>query len=482
LFEAMKEPFSLYFLWILLLCPAAVVVLVNAKTITGQFQLSKQNPDQILGAFCISARKWGHFKLQLSSMVSSSSILPQDHLTVRLYRDTDWANFDSNEYSCAEKSDVSIQNEPVNRQITELTMAIPNNKEHRAHYYYVAVTACSLTEIFADDSKVFELEYSLELKNNGSHVSADELHLNLVHMVTVLFSGSVAMLLALLALIQFYEKHTVHAAVLWVMAAAASDSLASLLAIIHLELYSHDGIGSALLDSLSCHLEATCDALVALLLLSIAAGWTLPSDVVNLRASDHPLQKVLKGLQSPFRSLQTLSSTSILAAFIFLSHILLAQWGLNIHNNEFSSYHDLENLPGRILMILRVLLGVMLWICCLNTKQQCPLSLKSFYNQLAVVGTIWFQSLPVLTWMVNTFQSYHLRHQTIGIWGASLQMMSIALLSWLVTAHSTTYHKVSHITTDDDSLTEKMAASARSGEGLRTWTIWGVIQAKIRLD
>mgnify|MGYP000151764804 CR=1 FL=1 len=320
-----------------------------------------------------------------------------------------------------------------------------------------------------------------------------------MHIVTLFVSGILATLLALKVLIEFYEQNTVHAAVIWVMAAAASDSLASLLAIIHLELYAHDGIGSPWLDSLSCHLEATCDSLVALLLLSIGAGWTLPSDVVDLHDnsltnnSNHNqhnlsrnsiLQKLIRGLQSPFASLEESSPSAILAAFIILSHVLLAQWGLHYHNNDFDSYHDLEHLPGKTLMVLRGLLGVCLWVCCAHTKLKCSRSqsLVSFYNQLALVGTLWFESLPLLTWIVNSAVAVHLRHHTIGVWGASLQMISIALLSWLVTAHSTRYHTLSHLSANapQDSLTECLRLASSPGEGLRTWTCFG--KAKIRLD
>ena len=342
------------------------------------------------------------------------------------------------------------------------------------------------------------MQYTLEFLNNGSHIGADELHLNIMHMITLFFSGLIATLLALKVLIQFYEKSTIHAAVLGVMMAAASDSFASLLAIIHLQLYAHDGIGSPLLDALSCHLEATCDSLVALLLLSIGAGWTLPSDVVRMSLHSHHasstrhssfVQGVLvRGLQSP---LQTIGSTA-LAAFIFLSHVLLAQWGLRYHNNDFDSYHDLEHLPGKVLMFLRFLLGICLWICCAHTKLVCPPNLTSFYNQLALVGSLWFGSLPLLTVLVNTAVSYHLRHRTIGVWGAFLQMLSIALLSWLVTAHSTRYQRLSHIsTTPHDSLTERLAAASSSsssspagggttGGGGGFWTILG--RAKVRMD
>ena len=94
--------------------------------------------------------------------------------------------------------------------------------------------------------------------------------------------------------------------------------------------------------------------MVALLLLSVAAGWTLPSDVVAVHHNASPMQKLLGGLQSPFEALRALNPTAMLAIAIFLSHIVLAQWG-RMYNDDFDSYHDLNHLPGKFLMINRIL-------------------------------------------------------------------------------------------------------------------------------
>jgi hypothetical protein len=230
------------------------------------------------------------------------------------------------------------------------------------------------------------------------------------------------------------------------------------------------------LDAISAHLEAVCDSLVALLLLSVAAGWTLPSDVIAVQQNATPLQKVLGGLQSPFSALKSFSPTAILAISILVSHVVLAQWG-RMYNDDFDSYHDLEHLPGKLLMLWRILLGLGMLACCFSTRLRCPASLQVFYLQLSVVGTLWFQSLPVLTWIVNTMLPYHMRHRTVGVWGAVLQTSGIVLLSWLVTSHSTAYHRFSHISATQDNLTDSLAAGG-SDEG-RTW-MFG--KAKVRLD
>jgi hypothetical protein len=263
-----------------------------------------------------------------------------------------------------------------------------------------------------------------------------------------------------------------------VFAAAACDTGSSFFEIFHLSIYSRDGVGSYALDAISAHLEALCDSLVALMVLSIGAGWTLPSDVITVRHNASFFQKILGGLQSPFGALISFSPSAMLAVGIVLSHIILAQWG-RIYNDEFDSYHDLEHLPGKLLMALRILLGLCLVICCFQTRSRCPVSLHSFYLKLAFVGTLWFLSLPIVTWVCHQIVPYYLRHVTVGTWGAAMQTSSIILLSWLVTAHSSSsYHKLSHLSSEKENFTESLASTSDS----KSASSWTVGNSKIRLD
>ena len=75
-------------------------------------------------------------------------------------------------------------------------------------------------------------------------MSADEIHLENLHTITFLLSGILAITLCVVIVIQLYERSTVHAAIFLVMAAAGSDSFASIFELIHLSLYAHNGVGS----------------------------------------------------------------------------------------------------------------------------------------------------------------------------------------------------------------------------------------------
>jgi hypothetical protein len=132
-------------------------------------------------------------------------------------------------------------------------------------------------------------------------------------------------------------------------------------------------------------------------------------------------------------------------------------------------------------MIFRIFLGICMVIGCFQTRMKCPQSLHPFYLKLAFVGTVWFQSLPFLTWVVNKFVSYHLRHFVVGVAGASVQSSAIVLLAYLVTSHKGgAYQKLSHLNAQksQDTLTERLS-SVNEPETARVWKFG---KAKVRLD
>jgi hypothetical protein len=454
----------------------------SAKTTSGDFRLSGLNTEYVLASFAVSAKANGYMKVVLTA---KTPYIDDRSVRLRMYKDDQWPVYQKTP-ACVDKIKHAKSEERVvlspKRGIftTELLMTMENRDEDRAHYYYFVMDDCSL-EMYMHDESVPELHYKLETWNDGNHFSADEKHLKKLHLVTLIVSGILGIIMALAIMKQLHTQNSVHAAMFLVMAAASCDAGSSFFEILHLSKYSKDGIGSYGLDALSAHLEAICDSLVALLLLTVGAGWTLPSDVIAVQQNASTLQKVLGGLQTPFTALQTFSPTAVLAIGILLAHIVLAQWG-RIYNDDFDSYHDLEHLPGQCLMALRILLGLCMLICCIQTRLRCPASLQSFYSKLAFVGVLWFASLPVLTWVCGFAVPYHWRHWMVGTWGAALQSSSILLLTWLVTSHSTSYHKLSHLSSAKDTLTDSLSAVSSADSAMGKAKAIFVGNSKIRLD
>jgi hypothetical protein len=483
----------------------------SAKTVSGDFTLNGERSEHVLASFA-AFPAGGQLKLLLSGKTPYPN---ESHIKLRLYRDLEWARY-SKALTCREKVKLAqetrdIQFERVNavdHRVYEATVQIltfqvsedeePAGSQRRPHYWYFVVDDCSLEEYFQDNA-IPEIHFELVVFNHVegkhgevTHLSADEHHLTTLHAVTLITSGMVVFLLTMNIVLKLLDgRATIHFAVLWVAAAATLDAGSSLFELMHLQIYKSNGVGSYWVDAISAHLEALCDALLCLLLLSIAAGWTLPSDVVPVSAPTNgsSIQNLTAGLSRPVASLRKVNAAGVLGLAVVASHVFLAQWG-RTYNDNFESYHDFEHAPGKILMIGRIVMGLLFVVASVQTRNKCHSSkLVSFYVKLTSLGLVWFLSLPFLTWMCNRFVPFYLRHPAVFVTSAAAQTLCIALLAWLVTAHSTAYHRLSHITAPGDaSLTDELSkaapfsqpflASDGAGEA-RTWTLG---KAKVRLD
>lgn len=511
-------PFRLVSLLLLLL---TLPLLAQAKKVSGDFRLNGVQSEKVLAKFALSPYARGSLNLTLSSPDMYEN---EQFLKLHLFMDTQWSKVRKAQL-CQEKIQFTQKTIPVvfdydREDIRELwvskSLNIPLNqeKEKRTHYWYVVVDDCSL-EQYNQDDRVPTLHYEVSLLNDvggniylpkqwgdganaemqedvklvqPSHLSADEAGNSSLHTATFILSTLIAVLLSLTIFNQLVETKAVHAALFLVMAAAGCDASSSFCELVHIKAYERDGVGWYFFDALSSHLEAMCDSLVAILLLSIASGWTLPSDVVHPSTSQNKLQKLVQGFRNPMGALVTAGPAGLLALAIIASHAILAQWG-RIYDDDFETYHTLEHMPGRVMMVFRILLGLLLVVATVQTRQQCPASLQSFYTKLAIVGTMWFESLPFVTWVCGWAVPYYLRHPVVQGWSAMMQSMSLILLAGLVTSHSKTsaYHKMSRLQGKED-LTDQLASTnsmpSASSPAVKKANPkqWNFGKAKIRLD
>ena len=365
-------------------------------------------------------------------------------------------------------SDINVDDAFVNADERDLLAKSHPFTAARVQYWYLTVDDCMLEQTNLD-GKVPRIHFELEIVNarqpitttdaipKFTHLSADEFQLTSLHTFTLIVSGAIAFLLCMNAGLQSTQQNksggartTIHAAVLWVALAAALDSYSSFLEICHIKSYERNGYGSYLLDAMAAHFEAMCDSLLMLLLLSIGAGWTLPTDAMRYRPAENALQRAFVDLASPLRSILQLNSVGIICGGTMLVQAILCQWG-RTYNDDFESYHDLEHLPGKILMMLRIALGFVCLAVTMRTSSQAKVTrLQYFYQNLAMVGFLWFESLPFVTWICGLLVPYYLRHPAVFMWSALLQSCLITMMAWLVTSHSksSAFAQYSHMTSE----------------------------------
>jgi len=477
-----------------------------AKTTSGQFQFYNKKTDHVISSYSIAAGASG---LMTAVLLSKEKYENEDNLKLRLYLDEDWPKVQRAK-TCQEKIKYARQTEDIKFELEDIDkirrwgykfpkwrsethlkiepLESENDYAPRHHYWYIAIDDCSL-EGSRKTLTMPRVQYSIQIYNMLSenaltHLSTDEFLISRVHTFTMFLSAFVCCLLFGRISYHLTTSGIVHVAMFMVMGAAGFDTASSAFELMHMNFYRFDGVGWYTLDAISAYNEAICDAIVCFLLVAIAAGWTLPSDAISVqRCQDNAtlIQKILVGLANPTGSGSWVNPFSGLLVGLVSTHLVMAHWGLN-YNDDFDSYHDLEHLPGKILMMLRSSLGFFMLAAIVQTRMKCKASLHSFYLAFAIVGTIWFQGLPVITWFCNNVVAFHQRHPTVIVSGAVLQSTSLLVLSWLVAVNgSTSYHKVSHMTqSGDNNLTEKMA-SVGTGSDARMWSFFGN-RAKVRLD
>jgi len=486
---------------VLLSLPATI----QAKTTKGDFQLTSQKTEHVIVSYSVAVGASG----LMTAVLLAQDKYPND-MTLHLYRDDDWVKA-KKANTCSEKTQYARRTEEVTftleseeqikqwgykkpRWRSEIHLKVePNEKEEdedyapRHHYWYVVYDDCRLEgkNLFPKPPRI---KYYIQIYNMLSekaitHLSTDEFSLSRIHTITMFLSGAVCLLLMGKIGVNLRTSGVVHIAKFMVMAAAAFDTASSAFELMHMTFYRYDGVGFYTLDSFSAYSEALCDAMVCFLLLVIAAGWTLPSDVISvndIQDNTSMIEKILVGLANPTGSKSLMNPFTGLLGGLTAAHLMLAHWGLSF-NDEYDSYHDLEHTPGKIMMLLRFAMGVFMLTAVTQTRIKCNASLHSFYTSFAIVGMLWFQGLPVITWFCNSFVAFHERHPTVVMAGAILQSTSLVLLSWLVAMDGapSSYHKVSHMTqSGDNSLTEKMAGGI--GANAATWKLFG--KTKVRLD
>ena len=483
--------------------------MIEGKKVTGTFKLNGANTEASLTSFAMSTHARGWLDLVFTT---KEMYVNEQSLFLHIYSDDEWTSA-KKAPTCIEKTGYAEKKFPIRFEYLQPTdsykakigVALNQEDTDTPHYWYIVVDDCSL-ELYNHDASIPQVTYDLSIWNDVggkahsinepkpvklTHLPVDEIGMFTLHMLTFLMSFLIAGGMTIRVLFLLSATNTVHAALFLVILAAASDSAASFCELLHLRWYDTNGIGWYFFDALAAHFEAICDSITAILLLSIASGWTLPSDVVRVSSIEGTfVQSLIEGLRNPAGALLSFDKSGIFALLILAAHAGLAQWG-RTYDDDFDTYHDLEHPPGRILMMFRIFMGVLMVAATVHTKSSCPLSLQSFYSRLAVVGTLWFQSLPLVTWISGFALPFYRRHPVVSIVGAITQSTALLSLAWLVTGQSNAYQKVSRLQSKDQDLTDQLGSHGMANQysnggngnnGILKPKVWRMGKTKIRLD
>jgi len=439
-------------------------------------------------------------------------------LRVHLFVDDAWSDKARKAATCSEKvryASKSLQvvfnfnkggtDKDGYKWVANVSTGLDSSGSDKTQYWYISLDDCSLEQTFHSKEDVPKMDLQYTVKDNiptgrgtfiSSHFSADESGMVRLHFIQVTFSS----LLLIWCLYKIgcaitSPRGQIHIALLIVAFALVCDIFSNISELLHNKLYGYDGVGSYTLDALASHFEAQCDAMVAIVLLLVGSGWTLPSDVVVADAGNNMamlgtnsmVQKLVVGLRNPGLALQQVKSgnpASILVTSTLILHAILAQWG-RTYDDDFDCYHSLEHLPGTVLMGYRLILGVafLISVASVRNSGRCPRALKPFLVKFMLVGISWFVCLPFVATFVSTSIPHHLKHRSLSIGSALTQASSLASLVWLFTADSdaSAYHRLSKVQEGNTSLVSSATSSSSVGSKAPS-NFWKFGKTKIRLD
>ncbi len=488
-------------LFVLIFILSLYAVAVDAKKTSGTVKLSGVKTEKTLTKFSLSPYAKGKFDLVIKT---KDRYYEERNLKVRLYREDDWWKGAKTASTCVEKIRFATKTIPLrfiqNGDYWETNPAhvLDSSQVSTKNYWYILIDDCSLESYFHDD-KVPELHYEISIlddvsgpKSEGSspqfsHLSADERGIEAYHSYAFWISVTLTIYIVI-CIIQTMKNNSgsVHASLLLVGLVCFYDAASNKSEQIHLHAYEKNGWGSYFFDACSSYFEALSDSTVAILLLFVGSGWTLPSDVLSNHNDNYStlVKKIIAGFQMPASSLCQLEQGNPAALLIIFIHIVnttLAQCS-RLYDDDFDAYHSFEHFPGRVQMFLRSFLGFffLMGVNSVRNSGKCPSSLRPFLYKFMIVGTIWFFLLPTLCFFVSKTADNHSKLQKITIANLSMQITSVTSLTWLFTAsaQSSSYHRLSKVNEQNYSISDSISTNNPS----HVPSVLKFGSAKVRID
>jgi len=449
---------------LLLLIAALAVSLSSAKTVTGTFLLEagdfEKGPEEELTKYSFAvgdSKVTGIFEYTDAKTWMTSPAL-------YLFKDDKWAEYHAAP-ACQEKvalahasipigrvtsSHTHLLNEGLGRATEANTEELEDGKVRwtftweishhvRTYGWFLIAADCALEQY---NARVTPMTYTIELYNPGNtHLPADEHGLPRVYFYCFAVMLAYAVFCCYLAKKHYDETGKIHL-VVWLLAVAYLLQLLSIFCeLLHLWRYKHDGVGIYLFDLISEVAEGASQSAISFVLTALACGWTLIDSDAD-RARGNSVANLLRNPKKLFRGPNV--AVVVIITLVILSMILSV---LNKgYDGDFQKFHDHESAPGKLLVLLRLLLGLAfcysLHVTLKVQTRRGGNELIAFLRRLMLLGGLWFLAFPVLVFASSIFAHY-LRHRIVTGGVLLLQVSSLSLLAYQFLAHSSSYFKIS---------------------------------------
>ena len=326
----------------------------TGKIMTGQLQLTSAVTEQFMTKFAFSPSRKGHLSGSFGGhgkrfKGEPGTGSPRHKLELALFSDEAWPKYleaVKKGSLCSERMELASSRRELGapkeaydkakrkagKPVAEFSLDEDFAPRERSHYYYFVLADCTL-EFYPAHPPT--LDYELHLLNGKGELPADEDGMVMVNLLALMCLGA-ALVFAVGGLQgQLKRFGQCHLSAVAVSAALALQFVAVLCELIHLMAFATDGKGMRWrhgrlpLDFWSDTLQNLSELVAVVVVLSVGSGWTL--------------------VDGTFREMKKVGAAAAGGAgFQFLMEMLGRRY-----QEDFSSFHDHDHWPGKLLMLLR---------------------------------------------------------------------------------------------------------------------------------
>jgi len=189
--------------------------------------------------------------------------------------------------------------------------------------------------------------------------------------------------------------------------------------IFHLNSYSSNGIGSYWFDLGNQSLAVLAQFIIACLLITVASGYGLHYDKLPNKEIYLPVTLIFG-----------------------VVHILIVCIS-RVEESDPTKFHDYEDLPGILLIIIRIVLWLVFGYFVTESWKSCKTqNQKSFYVTFALLGSMYLLSFPLWTIFAGIYIQPYNRHKFVVVGTFQLQIIVSIILTYLFTAKKSKYNKL----------------------------------------
>lgn len=369
-----------------------------------------------LGKFCFDFTPPGTVSGTLDLVLETK----EEAMHLAFYDDEDnsWPAVYGSSLSCSEKLDMAKNPPgPVQAVSNGWKYHLSVLESMRPRFWYAVLAKCD-----KEATEPLRFSYQLTFLNKGvSHFSSEDE--GLLPMYTLFL-----VVWALGAAAQWYALHLIRQSeervhpVVALLSLAVGFELASLaLFSLHWLVYSGNGIG--LVDALTFgqFFSVTSLLLLTVLLMLLAKGWTISTEVLENRAE-----------------------VALPMVALTIGYLILEAWG-SIMRDQANTLFIFDTAAGWLIVLVHV--GLFLWFTW-RTQQtydaESDPEKKQFYERFRIVFGAWFLALPVIVVSAAMFlepyqRLYHVAF--LHLLAKTFGCFALAYLMWPTRAHA--YFKIS---------------------------------------